>query len=123
MRLDRLKRFLPQPGKYYDVLAIIDRGRCPTEDYVNDLDDPTQEKLFATIQVVADARCYRNKRKFRSLGDGVFEFKVDLLRAVRVFCFFHHNTIICTHGADKTKRRRLEKEIKRTKAMRRGLEI
>ncbi|MGB3478556.1 MAG: type II toxin-antitoxin system RelE/ParE family toxin [bacterium] len=52
---------------------------------------------------------------FHHLRDKIYEFKP---KNARLYCFFHNDIVICTHGANKTKKKREDLEIKKAIRMR-----
>lgn len=99
-------------GDAKDIVAIKKGGRCACRDYFETLDERTRKKLFAIMSVMANRGEYKNTDKFRSLRDGIYEFKA---RSARVFCFFFDSYVICTHGAYKYTKKKLNDEIKKAK--------
>jgi len=103
-------------GREKNVVGIRHGGRCDSVEYIESLDKKTRIKLLAVIQVMADIGVIRNTAKFRLLRDGIYEFKAGV---ARLFCFLHGDGVVCTHGRDKPKKKRLNIEIDKAKDMRR----
>jgi hypothetical protein len=100
-------------GHVKRIVAIRNNDRCETDDYLETLDEKIYMKIFAIMTNLADLGEIKNKTKFQPLRNGIWEFKA---KKARVFCFNYQKYVICTHGADKPKPKRLEVEI--DKAMR-----
>ena len=99
-------------GSNWKVVSIEEDGENVFDNYVNSLDKPTRIKLMATMKVVADRLSYKNTLKFKKLRDNIWEFKSRTkTQNARVYCFFLSNSIVCTHGTDKLKKRQLDSEI------------
>lgn len=106
-------------GSNWKVVSIEEDGENICDQYVNSLDKPTRIKLMAIMKVVADRLSYKNKEKFKKLRDDIWEFKSrKKTQNARVYCFFHTNFIVCTHGTDKLKKRQLDSEIVKAVRMR-----
>jgi len=104
-------------GSNWKVVSIEEDGKNSYDQYLNSLDKTTRIKLMAIMKVVANRKIYRNTEKFKKLRDDIWEFKSRTrIRNARVYCFFHTNFIVCTHGTDKLKKKQLDSEI--TKAVR-----
>lgn len=102
-------------GVAKDIVAIKREGKCFCSTYIKALDRKTRVKLKAVLQLMAKNGVIGNTEKFRYLRDGIFEFKAG---TARVFCFFHQNMVVCTHGQNKPKPRQLKAAIDRAKNLR-----
>jgi hypothetical protein len=102
-------------GEAKEVVMIVDNNRCLTEEYINSLEEKTRKRLLAIMENMAKRGEIINTEMFRHLSGNIYEFKA---RSARIFCFFHQNLVVCTHGADKPKQRRLKIEINKAEKMR-----
>lgn len=106
-------------GSNWKVVSIEKDGENLYDQYLNSLDKKTRIKLMAIMKVVANRKIYRNTEKFKKLRDDIWEFKSRTrIRNARVYCFFLSNSIVCTHGTDKLKKRQLDSEIVKAVRMR-----
>jgi hypothetical protein len=101
------------PGHVKRIVAIRNKDRCETNEYLETLDEKIHIKLFAIMTNLAHIGQIKNKTKLRPLENGIWEFKAN---KARIFCFFYRNDVVCTHGADKPKRKRLRIEINKAAA-------
>jgi len=99
-------------GNVKNIVAIKDGVRCASIEYIESLEKKEKIKIIAVLKNMADRGEIRNIEKFRQLEDKIYEFKAQ---KARVFCFLYQNNVVCTHGADKPKPRRLKIEIEKTK--------
>lgn len=94
---------------------VDSRGKCQATDYLLTLETEAQDKVRALLDRVAAYGGYRNEQKFRSLGDGIWEFKSGL---ARLLCFQIPGGYVITHGVDKPKSRALLREKKKALRLR-----
>jgi len=77
-------------GTKANICSYIDnRGIDKVEVFIDSLDKNDQKKIIALLEVFSEMGIIRNKEKFNSLGDKLFEFKAASLR---IICFFLPNT-------------------------------
>lgn len=86
-------------GDKFKIYGLIVNGTCEAEEYLKELSDKEKNKLIPLLQYTADSGPPKNEQKFKSVGDGIFEFKGF---QSRLFCFFDEGRIIIlTHGCIK----------------------
>lgn len=74
------------------------------------------KSLQTSMATITSAETYHNERKFRSVGDGVYEIKVP---GIRLYCFkdeiegLSPKLIIATNGGTKNTKREQQSDIKR----------
>lgn len=79
---------------YFDA-----KGKSLSLDYLENLDDEDQAKLFELIKLIGSIGSIKNKTKFRYEGDKIYAFKP---RPHRFLCFFFEGQkIIVTNGFHK----------------------
>ena len=106
-------------GSCWKVVSIEEDGEDVYDQYVNSLDKRARIKLMAIMKVVADRMSFKNKEKFKKLRNDIWEFKSRTkTQNALVYCFFHTNFIVCTHGTHKLKKRQLDGEIMKAVRMR-----
>jgi len=102
-------------GKAFSLHALIVDGQCFVRDFIDGLPKEDKVQIFALFKLILDNGPPKNERKFRSLGEKIFELKTR--RGVRILCFFGEsnfpNSLILTHGFRKPKRNQLRNEKKR----------
>lgn len=90
-------------GEKFSLFEIVEDGCHLVADYIEGLPEADQKKMMALLKRSADHGPPRNIEKFRSLGDGLYEFKTF---GVRIFCVFSKGKmIILTHGAPKRRQK------------------
>lgn len=94
------------------------RDSCPTHDFFVEALDTLPKRwadLSSNLNETAKRGLSRNEEKFKSLVDGLFEFKSWQLRLI---CFFDDGFVVCTHGYIKKRRDAPRYEIDRARRMR-----
>lgn len=77
--------------------------------------------LQTSMATITSVEPYRNKRKFRDVGDGIFEIKVP---GIRLYCFkdqidtLETKFILATNGGTKNNPREQNSDIKRAAQIR-----
>jgi len=91
-------------------------GSSESWDYLESLDQKTQEKLAALFQRMVDLG-FLSKNKFKMLegSDGIWEFKSD---EHRLLCFADGQVWVPTHGFPKSGQKTPKNQIKRTQTIR-----
>lgn len=74
------------------------------KDYFDTLDESDQKRFVALIKRLAETGQIRDKKKFRNIGNDVWELKTPT--AKRVYCFWANRkdfkgAVIITHGSEK----------------------
>lgn len=85
-------------------------GKDPAQKYLSKLakkDPKAFESLQTRIKAVAEHDRYENPQTFRDVGDGIFEFKRNSPRLLRLYAFYDEiagvgQLILCTNGGSKT---------------------
>lgn len=97
-------------GGAREVVTLALDGKDPAQKYLSKLakKDPNAfESLQTRIKAVAEHDRYENSQTFRDVGDGIFEFKRNSPRLLRLYAFYDEiagvgQLILCTNGGDKT---------------------
>lgn len=103
-------------GAGCDLHAIEKKNKCLVLEYISSLQKIDRNKTLALLNYVLANGTPRNKRKFRALGDGIWELKPS--SKVRILCFFGDvppgrigRQLILTHGLKKDpKKKKLQQE-------------
>lgn len=69
-------------------------------------DHRAYRSLITRIRAVAEHDHFQNQETFRSVGEGIFEFKRNTPKLIRLYAFYHQidgvgQLILCTNGGDK----------------------
>ena len=97
-------------GSAREVVTLALDGKDPAQKYLSKLakKDPNAfESLKSRIKAVAEHDRYENCETFKGVGDGIFEFKRNSPRLLRLYAFYDEiagvgQLILCTNGGDKT---------------------
>lgn len=103
-------------GEKFRIFGLLINGVCEAEEYVKGLSEKERSKLMPLLQYTARAGTIKNEQKFKSIGDGLFEFKGF---QSRMFCFFDEGRIIIlTHGCIKKRDKLDPAEVKKARSRR-----
>lgn len=110
-------------GGAREVVTLALDGKDPAQKYLSKLakKDPIAfESLQTRIKAVAEHDRYENSQTFRDVGDGIFEFKRNTPRLLRLYAFYDEiagigQLILCTNGGDKSSQSNDILEAKRLK--------
>ena len=85
-------------------------------------DSNAYRSLKTRIRTVAEYEHYENEETSRPLGDGLYEFKRNSPKLIRLYAFYDEidgvgQLIICTNGGDK---RSQQQDITKAKAIRKA---
>lgn len=85
------------PGaKFTIAFAVCEDGSSPGEEFYDSLSDPDQAKVLKIFQYLGDQGDCFNRKKFKKIGDGFFEFKSH---QIRMPCWFEcDRVVVITHG-------------------------
>jgi putative component of toxin-antitoxin plasmid stabilization module len=97
-------------GSVREVVTLALDGKDPAQKYLSKLakkDPKAFESLQTRIKAVAEHDRYENPQTFRDVGDGIFEFKRNSPRLLRLYAFYDEiagvgQLILCTNGGSKT---------------------
>jgi putative component of toxin-antitoxin plasmid stabilization module len=97
-------------GSAREVVTLALDGKDPAQKYLSKLakKDPNAfESLQTRIKAVAEHDRYENCETFNGVGDGIYEFKRNSPRLLRLYAFYDEiagvgQLILCTNGGDKT---------------------
>lgn len=101
-------------GDVRRVCALRIGGQRPAEEFLSELrthDRTTYEKVLGRMKAVASVDRYENEVTFRSLKDGLYEFKLKK-PALRIYSFYddrevhERKLIILLCGGDKSSQKR-----------------
>ena len=96
-------------GSACEVVALSIDGKDPATKFLNQLkkkDLKAYKSLKTRIKAVSNYEHYDNQETFRNLGDGIFEFKRNTPKLIRLYAFYDEiegigKLILCTNGGDK----------------------
>jgi len=112
MACERLYR-----GKACTLYAIVVRGKCPVQNFINGLDKKRKKQVIALLELLADQGPLYNAEKFRWIGDEIFELKTR--SGARILGFFAgRRKIVLTHGFPKGKAKAFQREVKKAQRLR-----
>jgi hypothetical protein len=80
------------------IAFVIENKRNKCLKYLNSLTKPKRSRMNAIMGTMADEGLIKNQEIFKHLEGKIYEFKTG---TARIFCFFHGNYVVCTHGAKK----------------------
>jgi putative component of toxin-antitoxin plasmid stabilization module len=97
-------------GSGRQVVTLAIDGKSPAAKFLTQLqkkDSNAYKTLKTRIRTVAEYEHYENDESFRHVGDGVYEFKRNKPRLLRLYAFYDEvegigQLILCTNGGDKT---------------------
>jgi len=110
-----LRQFIS--GKSYSIYGLEKDGRCPVSEFFSEMelnDEDALASMFALLKRMAEHGPGHNIEKFRSVRNGIYEFKAKQLRA----CWFYDEgrMVICANGfakgAKKAQNRAINEAIK-----------
>lgn len=98
-------------------------GKDPAAKFLNQLkkkDQNAYNTLKTRIRAVAEYQQYQNKETFRHVGNGIYEFKRNNPKLIRLYAFYDDidgigQLILCTNGGDKNSQ---QQDIANAKAIR-----
>lgn len=110
-------------GGAREVVTLALDGKSPAAKFLTQLqkkDKNAYKSLKTRIRTVAEYEHYENDESFRHVGDGVYEFKRNNPRLLRLYAFYDEidgigRLILCTNGGDKTHKIRIYSKPKRSK--------
>ena len=109
---DSLKLLLD--GDKFKIYGLIVNGACEADEFLQGLSDKEKGKLIPLLQYTAQSGTMKNEQKFKSVGDGIFEFKGF---QSRLFCFFDEGrVIILSHGCIKKRDKLDPADIKKARS-------
>jgi len=99
-------------GPRYNLYAMVINNSCIVQAYIDSLEEKQLAQLFSLFNRILEHGPPTNDRKFKNLGDNIYELKT--YSGVRILCFFGgsflRNTLILTHGFDKGGDKQLRRE-------------
>jgi putative component of toxin-antitoxin plasmid stabilization module len=109
-------------GSSREVVTLAIDGKSPAAKFLTQLqkkDRNAYKTLKTRIRTVAEYEHYENDESFRHVGDGVYEFKRNNPRLLRLYAFYDNvdgigRLILCTNGGDKTSQ---DQDILKAKAI------
>lgn len=112
-------------GSARQVVTLSIDGSNPAAKFLTKLqkkDSNAYRSLKTRIRTVAEYEHYENEETFRPLGDGLYEFKRNSPKLIRLYAFYDEidgvgQLIICTNGGDK---RSQQQDITQAKAIRKA---
>jgi len=87
-------------GKYNCVYYTTATGRPPVEDFIESLDEGSQDAFFYKIELLKEYGPQLRRPHTDSIGEGIFELRFTGKEGrIRIlFFFFEENHIIFTNG-------------------------
>jgi len=109
-------------GEFREVVTLEIDKKDPATKFLKQLkkkDRNAYDSLETRIKTVSDYEHYENKETFRHVGDGVYEFKRNSPRLIRLYAFYDEvdgfeKLILCTNGGGKTQQ---DQDIAKAKAI------
>lgn len=102
-------------GHGQNLYSMVLAGESPVKQFIDSLEEIDLKQTMQLIKFISDHGPPANKRKFKHLGNEIYELKT--YRGVRIFSFFGEPTLprslILTHGMFKPKQKILNREIKK----------
>ncbi len=106
-------------GKYTCVYYETRDGKSPVEDFIDSLDESTQDKFIFKKELLEEFGPQLRYPHTDSIGDGVFELRFKGKEGqIRILFFFYGEKIILTNGFIKKTRKTPKKEIRIAKVRR-----
>lgn len=110
-------------GSQREVATLAIDGKDPAAKFLTQLkkkDANAYDSLQTRIRNIAEYEHYQNEQTFRSVGDGIYEFKRNNPKLIRLYAFYDEiegegQWIICTNGGDKTQQ---QQDIAKAKVIR-----
>jgi len=92
-----MSKYILYEGRYYTIeLAQTREGRCPGQDFLDNLTEAERARILRIIQRLADFGKITNREQFKKIADDFYEFKNY---QTRMPCYYIKNrVIIITHG-------------------------
>ncbi len=99
-------------GSAFNFYAVVINSACLVRDYIDSLEEKQQKQVFALFNFILEHGLPKDQRKFKNIGDKIYQLKTRT--GVRILCFFGgsflRNTLILTHGFDKSGDKQLRRE-------------
>lgn len=110
-------------GSARTVVTLGLDGKNQAQKFLQNLknNDPNAYRSLKTrIRTVSEYDRYENEHTFRHIGDGIYEFKRNNPKLIRLYAFYDviggaGQLILCTNGGDK---RSQQQDINRAKTLR-----
>jgi hypothetical protein len=101
-------------GPARSVFALERDGRCETYEFLRDLPGRAESSFDGVFLRIAEVgTAGKGVERMRHLRGPVYELK-EHSAGVRLYCFLHGRTLVCTHGGPKRAgRARLNQEIEK----------
>jgi len=65
-------------GPVFDIYGLVVDEICLVREYIDSLDEEEQERVYALINHILEHGPPRNKRKFRHIGNQIYELKTQV---------------------------------------------
>lgn len=96
-------------GRTREVVTLGINGKDPADKFLTKLakkDRNAFDSLQTRIKAVAEHDRFENRETFRHVGDGLYEFKRNSPKLLRLYAFYDEidgigQLILCTNGGDK----------------------
>lgn len=102
-------------GRSKNIGVIVADKKSSCLEFIEDLSVNIKRRMKVIMKRMAERGEIRNEEMFKYLGDKIYEFKAG---RARVYCFFDKETVVCTHGSFKAKRKKTKTEIMKARALR-----
>lgn len=108
-------------SKYTCIYYTTSSGRVPVEEFIESLDEDSQDKFFYKVKLVEEYGPLLRKPHTDSIGNGIFELRFTGKEGkIRIlFFFFRGDRIIFTNGFIKKMPKTPRNELKLAKQRRR----
>lgn len=110
-------------GSRREVATLAIDGKDPAAKFLTELkkkDANAYDSIQTRIRTIAEYEHYQDKQTFRPVGGGIYEFKRNNPKLIRLYAFYDEiegegQWVICTNGGDKTHQKQ---DIAKAKAIR-----
>lgn len=110
--MDIIKLYPAKEKEGYNLYAIVSDNKIPVNEYIDTIDPKNKTQLGSLLNRVLCKGPPKDKKKFRNLGDDIYELKTR--NGARVLCFFGGillgRSLVLTHGTDKSACKILRRE-------------
>ncbi|MCB1123363.1 MAG: hypothetical protein KJT03_17550 [Verrucomicrobiae bacterium] len=109
-------------GVFHRVVTLGINGKDLADEFLSKMlhDDSNKfEAVKTRIRTISDYEIYENRRTFRHVGGGIFEFKRP---GLRLYAFYDSideigHLILCTNGGTKSNKKEQNSDIAKAKSL------
>ena len=118
--MDIIKFYSAKEKEGYNLFAIILDNKILVKEYIDTIDQKNKTQLAALLKRILCKGPPKDKKRFRNLGDDIYELKTR--NGARVLCFFGgtllERSLVLTHGIDKPTGKILRREKRKAVSFR-----